>query len=403
MWLSERAGFPIDDDAWALQLVLLGRSRRSGGSPTTASGRCAARAGTSSTRRSLRGSRSIVRSPWSSHSERPQGSGEAVARDPRRRSTPTCASAATTQSSATFVQSYDDTRLDASVLMIPLVGFLPGDDPRVLSTIDVLRRDLTVDGLVPPLPTRRRRRRDRRTRRGVPRVQLLDGRRARARSAITTRPGSCSTTCSASRTTSGCSPRSTTLATDGCSATSRRPSRTSRSWTRPRTSVRGTACRLRRSDRPTTTARTTNAFRGTRRARASRRSARHGARDQHRERLLRDPAAAAPARLRRRRARPRRPPPVPRPRRDVRDRAAARAARGTRHARVLLVRLRRRRGRRGTQRARRARRARRRAVRGARLRAGGSDLRRVLAGRRPRARSGAAAGRPPRGRPACSR
>ena len=47
-----------------------------------------------------------------------------------------------------FVQSYDDTRLDASVLMIPLVGFLPADDPRVLSTIEVLRRDLTVDGLV---------------------------------------------------------------------------------------------------------------------------------------------------------------------------------------------------------------------------------------------------------------
>jgi GH15 family glucan-1,4-alpha-glucosidase len=47
-----------------------------------------------------------------------------------------------------FVQSYDDSRLDASVLMIPIVGFLPGDDPRVTSTIDVIRRRLTVDGLV---------------------------------------------------------------------------------------------------------------------------------------------------------------------------------------------------------------------------------------------------------------
>ena len=32
--------------------------------------------------------------------------------------------------------------------MIPLVGFLPGDDPRVRSTIDAIRRELTHDGLV---------------------------------------------------------------------------------------------------------------------------------------------------------------------------------------------------------------------------------------------------------------
>jgi GH15 family glucan-1,4-alpha-glucosidase len=48
----------------------------------------------------------------------------------------------------TFVQSYDDDRLDASVLMIPIVGFLPGTDPRVKSTIDVIRRNLTVDDMV---------------------------------------------------------------------------------------------------------------------------------------------------------------------------------------------------------------------------------------------------------------
>jgi GH15 family glucan-1,4-alpha-glucosidase len=47
-----------------------------------------------------------------------------------------------------FTQSFASTELDASVLMIPLVGFLPGDDPRVRSTIDVLRRELTVDGFV---------------------------------------------------------------------------------------------------------------------------------------------------------------------------------------------------------------------------------------------------------------
>ena len=47
-----------------------------------------------------------------------------------------------------FTQSYGSDALDASVLMIPLVGFLPGDDPRVRSTIAVIRRELASDGLV---------------------------------------------------------------------------------------------------------------------------------------------------------------------------------------------------------------------------------------------------------------
>jgi GH15 family glucan-1,4-alpha-glucosidase len=47
-----------------------------------------------------------------------------------------------------FTQTFGSRELDASVLMIPLVGFLPGDDPRVVSTIDVLLRELTEDGFV---------------------------------------------------------------------------------------------------------------------------------------------------------------------------------------------------------------------------------------------------------------
>ncbi|WP_446663618.1 glycoside hydrolase family 15 protein [Flexivirga sp. B27] len=47
-----------------------------------------------------------------------------------------------------FVQSYGATALDASVLIIPRVGFLPGDDPRMLGTIDAINRELTQDGLV---------------------------------------------------------------------------------------------------------------------------------------------------------------------------------------------------------------------------------------------------------------
>jgi GH15 family glucan-1,4-alpha-glucosidase len=47
-----------------------------------------------------------------------------------------------------FVQSYETTFLDASLLLIPQVGFLPADDPRVLGTIAAIERHLLVDGLV---------------------------------------------------------------------------------------------------------------------------------------------------------------------------------------------------------------------------------------------------------------
>jgi GH15 family glucan-1,4-alpha-glucosidase len=47
-----------------------------------------------------------------------------------------------------FVQSYESAYLDASLLLIPQVGFLPADDPRVLGTIAAIERDLMADGLV---------------------------------------------------------------------------------------------------------------------------------------------------------------------------------------------------------------------------------------------------------------
>jgi GH15 family glucan-1,4-alpha-glucosidase len=48
----------------------------------------------------------------------------------------------------TFTQYYGSRELDASVLNIPLVGFLPGDDERVTGTIDAIARDLGRDGFV---------------------------------------------------------------------------------------------------------------------------------------------------------------------------------------------------------------------------------------------------------------
>ncbi len=42
-----------------------------------------------------------------------------------------------------FVQAFDSKELDASLLVLPIVGFLPGDDARVRSTIDLIERDLS--------------------------------------------------------------------------------------------------------------------------------------------------------------------------------------------------------------------------------------------------------------------
>jgi GH15 family glucan-1,4-alpha-glucosidase len=48
----------------------------------------------------------------------------------------------------TFTQYYGSSELDASVLNIPIVGFLPGDDERVTGTIDAVQRELGRDGFV---------------------------------------------------------------------------------------------------------------------------------------------------------------------------------------------------------------------------------------------------------------
>jgi GH15 family glucan-1,4-alpha-glucosidase len=47
-----------------------------------------------------------------------------------------------------FVQSFDSDLLDASLLMIPMVGFLPPDDSRVTGTVAAIERNLMKDGFV---------------------------------------------------------------------------------------------------------------------------------------------------------------------------------------------------------------------------------------------------------------
>jgi GH15 family glucan-1,4-alpha-glucosidase len=47
-----------------------------------------------------------------------------------------------------FVQAYGSKELDASLLLIPITGFLPSSDPRVQGTVEGIQRELTEDGLV---------------------------------------------------------------------------------------------------------------------------------------------------------------------------------------------------------------------------------------------------------------
>ncbi|MFC7306698.1 glycoside hydrolase family 15 protein [Streptomyces monticola] len=48
----------------------------------------------------------------------------------------------------TFTQSYGSKELDAALLLIPRVGFLPPDDPRVIGTIEAVRTELSHNGFL---------------------------------------------------------------------------------------------------------------------------------------------------------------------------------------------------------------------------------------------------------------
>ncbi|MDA8309543.1 MAG: glycoside hydrolase family 15 protein [Actinomycetota bacterium] len=48
----------------------------------------------------------------------------------------------------TFTQSYGSRALDASLLLLPLVGFLPPHDPRIVGTVEAIERELCQEGLV---------------------------------------------------------------------------------------------------------------------------------------------------------------------------------------------------------------------------------------------------------------
>ena len=68
-------------------------------------------------------------------------------RPPPTRSTPTSARNGVDERGV-FTQHYDTDALDASLLLMPLVRFLPPDDERIRATVLAIADELTVDGLV---------------------------------------------------------------------------------------------------------------------------------------------------------------------------------------------------------------------------------------------------------------
>ena len=200
------------------------RRSRTGASPTGASGRCAA------SRKHFTSSKVMC---WvAARPRRPAGpaargarAGRAVAggrrRDPRRHLRQRRRRARRVHPALRA-----PTALDASLLLMPLVGFLPADDPRVRATVLAIADELTDDGLV--LRYRVEETDDGLDRRGGHVHDLLvlagvgAGRDRRARAG----PRSCARSCCRSPARSASTPRRSTRTAAATSATSRRRSPT---------------------------------------------------------------------------------------------------------------------------------------------------------------------------------
>jgi len=105
------------------------RSPVAGPSPTTGSGRCAVAPATSSPPRSWPGSRSTAPSVWPASTACP----------PTWTAGPPCGA---------FTQAFGGPAVDAANLLLPLVRFLPADDPRIRATVERAARELAPHGLV---------------------------------------------------------------------------------------------------------------------------------------------------------------------------------------------------------------------------------------------------------------
>ena len=135
-----------------------------------------------------------------------------------------------------FTQSYGSTELDAALLLLPRVGFLPYADPRMVGTVEAVQRDLTRDGLLLRYDPEA-------SDDGLPGVKAPSWRAVSgwstpsAGSAAAMRRPPCSSGCWDCATTWACSARSTTPPPDANWATPRKRSAWSGSSTAPANST----------------------------------------------------------------------------------------------------------------------------------------------------------------------
>ena len=146
VYLHTKSRDHLPERIWPiLKKQVAGRAGATGRSPTAASGRSAASPSTSPRPSSCAGWRWTAAPAWP-RSARSKSWPRSGRRPPTRSSEDICENAVDER--GVFCQHYDTDALDASVLLMPLVRFLPPDDERVKATVLAIADELTQDGLV---------------------------------------------------------------------------------------------------------------------------------------------------------------------------------------------------------------------------------------------------------------
>jgi GH15 family glucan-1,4-alpha-glucosidase len=146
LFLGRQAGLPIDRDAWALQVALMNHLESAWREPDN--GLWEVRGDrqhfTHSKVMAWVAADRMARSVHEHGLPGPARHWEQLRDEIHREVTANAFDAGRN----TFTQAYGSAALDASLLLIPRVGFLPATDPRVVGTIAAVRRELSEDGLI---------------------------------------------------------------------------------------------------------------------------------------------------------------------------------------------------------------------------------------------------------------
>ncbi|MEO7192931.1 MAG: glycoside hydrolase family 15 protein [Vicinamibacterales bacterium] len=149
--VARRKGIKADSDAWALEQALLGYLEQAWPKPDEGIWEVRGRRRHFTHSKVMawvafdRGIKAIEQSRLSGPVDRWRAQRDALHQEVCRQGFDTARN--------TFTQYYGSKELDASLLMIPLVGFLKPTDPRVLGTVAAIERELVQDGFVFRYPT----------------------------------------------------------------------------------------------------------------------------------------------------------------------------------------------------------------------------------------------------------